>query len=130
MKLLITGSREWPLNKISVVTRHINRALGDDPEPVLLQGCCPVGTDIPGSLYKGVDGIADAYGKQRNWEVQEFPPNPSKGPSRFAIRNQQMVDERPDKVLAFFNTKCENRGTQMTFDMAMEAKLYVVRIRI
>lgn len=120
----------WPLSKISVVTRHINRAFGDSDECILMQGCCPVGTDIPGSPYKGVDGIVDAYGRQRGWEVQEFPPPPLRAASRFAIRNQQMVDERPDKVLAFFNTEQENRGTQMTYDMAMRADLYVVRIRI
>lgn len=130
MKIVVTGSREWPLSKISVVTRHINKAFGDSEEKILMHGCCPVGTDIDRTPYKGVDGIVDVYGRLRGWDVRHFPPDPSKGPSRFAIRNQQMIDGRPDKVLAFFNSQSGNRGTQMTYDMAMEANLYVVRIRI
>lgn len=130
MRIVVTGSREWPLRKIARVTFHINKAFGDAEERILVQGCCPVGTDIHGSPWKGVDGIVDAYGRQRGWEVQPFPPDPSKGRSRFAIRNQQMIDSEPDKVIAFFNSAMENRGTQMTYDMAKAAKLYVIKVTI
>lgn len=110
-----------------VVFRHLNRL--NDGNMTLLHGACPVGTDIPGSPYKGVDGLCDLHGRLLGWDVQPFPPKPSGGPSRFAIRNQQMVDEMPDKVLAFFLQGAENKGTHMTYDMALDNGLYVVRVK-
>lgn len=128
MKLLVTGSRDWPLTKQLVVFRHLNRFIDEDV--TLLHGACsdPDGTDIPGSEYKGVDGLADLHGRLLGWDVQPNPADRSKGPSCFAIRNQKMVDELPDKVLAFFLKGAGNRGTKMTMEMALRKGLYVIRI--
>jgi len=83
----------------------------------LWHGECPEG---------GVDAYCAAYGYGRGWEVVPFPPKPSDGrtvlyPRDFAIRNQLMIDSKPDMVLGFFLEGAKNRGTQMTIDMAAKA---------
>lgn len=126
MRLLVTGSRDWPLAKQLVVFRHLNRFIDEDV--TLFHGGCGVGTDVQNSLYKGVDGLADLHGRLLGWDVKPRPADLSKGRTAWAIRNQQMVDEMPDKVLAFFLKGAGNKGTQMTMDMALRKGLYVIRI--
>jgi hypothetical protein len=126
VRLLVTGSRDWPLSERMVVFRYLNRL--NDRDMTLIHGGCPVGADVPGSLYKGVDGLADLHARLLNWKVVVYPPDPSKGRARFAIRNKQMVDEHPDKVLAFFLKDAENRGTKMTYDMA--SGLYRIKVTV
>lgn len=104
----------------------MNRFIGEDV--TLDHGGCTVGTDVQNSLYKGVDGIADWHARLLNWKVTPHPADPSKGPSRFAIRNQEMVNLTPDYVLAFFLKGAKNAGTQMTMDMALDKKLYVIKV--
>jgi hypothetical protein len=68
----------------------------------------------------------------RDWPLSErmgvFPPDPTKGRAKVAIRNRQMVDEKPDKVLAFKKKAAENRRTQMTYDMA--SGLYRIKVTV
>lgn len=129
MRLLVTGSRDWPLAKAGVISRFMDRY--DDGEMTLLHGCCPYG-EASESPYKGVDGHAEAHALRKGWEVLRFPPEPSNGrypvARDFAIRNQKMVDEEPDIVLAFYLKGAANKGTQMTEEMALNKNLYVVRI--
>jgi hypothetical protein len=129
MKILVTGSRKWPLAKQLVVFSYMNSITRGAESVTLLHGACPYGTDVPNSPYKGVDGLCDLHGRLLGWDVRPFPPDVSKGPSRFAIRNAQMVDEMPDRVLAFFLEGEKNAGTKMTHDMALAKNLYVVRIK-
>lgn len=128
--LAVTGSRDWPWDQRLKVFQMLNRAALNASSVTLMQGCCPVGTDIPGSLYKGVDGLSELHGRLLNWEVLNFPPDPSTGlsrPRQFAARNQQMVDRQPDKVLAFYLRGAENKGTDMTVRMAEKKGLWVLR---
>lgn len=124
----VTGSRDWPWDERLKVFSYLNRAALNASSVTLLQGCCPVGTDVPGSLYKGVDGLAEMHGRLLGWEVLNFPPDRSQGRRGFAIRNQQMIDRRPDKVLAFFLRGAENKGTQMTVDMSKRKGLWVLEL--
>lgn len=129
MRILVTGSRDWPWDQRLTVFRALNRASVNASSVTLLQGACPVGTEVPNSLYRGADGLADLHGRLLGWNVLAFPPNPSTGRSRaqqFALRNQAMVDMRPDKVLAFYLRGAENRGTKMTADMAKRKNLWVL----
>jgi hypothetical protein len=120
MRILVTGSRDWPMvgDKPLVIFRTLDRfKLPTRDVKELLHGECPFG---------GVDALAAAYGYGAGWRVRPFPPKPSEGrtaiyPRDYAIRNQKMVDERPDVVLAFFLTGAKNRGTQLTLDMAIKA---------
>lgn len=116
-KILVTGSRDWPMTgeKSLVISRILDLFSNFTSEPVeLWHGECP---------YGGVDALAAAHGSQCGWEVVPFPPKPSYGhtelrPKDYAKRNKAMVDSGPDLVLAFFLQGAGNRGTKMTWDMA------------
>lgn len=128
MKILVTGSRDWPWSQRFTVFSYLNRASLNASSVTLLQGCCPYGTDVPGSLYKGADGLSELHGRLLGWNVLGFPPDRSQGRRGFAIRNAAMVDEMPDKVLAFFLRGAENKGTRMTADMAKRKGLWVLEL--
>ena len=122
MRILVTGSRDWPMagDKPLVIFRYLdtfNRNIREVIE--LWHGDCPVG---------GVDALAAAYGHGAGWLVRPFPPKPAEGrttiyPRDYAVRNQLMVDGRPNIVLAFFLHGAKNKGTRMTLDMAIAANL-------
>lgn len=124
-KILITGSRDWAptVEALGVLFRAIDKHLElswDAPEMIV--GMSPEG---------GVDTFAYAYGMGCGYGVIPMPAEPSNGrfcvPRDFAIRNQKMVDEGPDVVLAFFAEDAKNKGTQMTVDMAEKANIPVER---
>jgi hypothetical protein len=124
VKILITGSRDWPASKMQAIFFYLDKFRDAGLKVELLHGECPVG---------GVDAYCAAYGHGAGWNVRAFPPRPSDGrtelyPKDYAIRNQAMVDEMPDLVLAFFLHGAGNRGTKMTVDMAVRKKLYVEEI--
>lgn len=132
MKLLVTGSRDWPWDQRLRVFSYLNRASVNASSVTLLHGACPYGTEIPwcglDGLSRGVDGLAELHGRLKGWDVQGFPPDRSQGRRGFAIRNAAMVDQKPDKVLAFFLRGAENRGTRMIVDMAKRKNLWVLEI--
>lgn len=120
----------WPLRRAGVISLFLDK-FAEDPV-ILLHGACAVGAPSK-SLYKGADGHADAHGRLRGWDVRTFPAEPAEGrteviPRDYYLRNQAMVDEMPDVVLAFFLSGERNKGTQMTHDLALDNGLYVVRI--
>lgn len=114
--IMVTGSREW--EDVSTISQALFNAfveLGADNETVLISGGCPTGAD---------------YIAERIWEdemdlvVDQFPALWHEyGNSAGPIRNQQMVDTRPDIVLAF--PKGESRGTRGAIRMAEKAGLDV-----
>jgi len=121
VKILVTGSRDCPPSKMGDIFYYLDKFRNAGLEVELLHGECPLG---------GVDAYCAAYGYGAGWNVRPFPPKPSNGrtelvPRDYAIRNQKMVDENPDVVLAFFLNGAGNRGTQMTVDMARKKNLYV-----
>lgn len=140
MKIVVTGSRYWPRSMLYIIDKELDEIVEDfwsceSPESVvhLYHGACPYGVDTD-SPYKGVDGHCDAYGRSRGWKVHPIPAVPSEGRSSpsgrdFAIRNQKLIDTKPDIVLGFFLNDFENRDTQMTVDMARRKHLDVVEIR-
>lgn len=125
--VLVTGSREWPptATAMGVIFRYLDLYMsGSWDYPELLQGECPEG---------GVDAYAAAYCYGAGYGVHSFPAEPSEGQTRlyprdFARRNQLMVDQSPDVVLAFFLEGAGNKGTQMTVDMAKKKGLFVHEI--
>jgi len=115
-KVVITGSRDWPWSK----ARLIGQALLDiDIEFAMEEvvefheGECP---------YGGADEIGAFYANLLGWKVIPHPPIEEKGWA-YAKRNQEMIDENPDYVVACFLEGAGNRGTQMTYDMAVKAGL-------
>jgi len=118
-KVVITGSRDWPSSKASLIWDAL-RKLQDRHEndwhwsPMELHhGDCPFG---------GADLIGASWAAGADWEVIAHPPiKPTSW--AYAKRNQEMIDLNPDYVVACFLEGAGNRGTQMTYDMAVKAGL-------
>lgn len=137
MIILTTGSRYFSWEHRLVVFRALNRAGINGKDITLIHGACPIGATLPWNAldvpYRGADGLADLHARLLGWNVRPFPPKPSVGRSRaqqFAMRNQEMVDMRPDKVLAFYVRGEENRGTKMTVQMARRKNLWVLEYEV
>lgn len=123
--IVITGSRDWPIGKAKVIWDALeeiyeelamDEALCDSlgrPIVTLHHGECP---------YGGADLIGASWAAGAGWEVKGHPPLKQEA-RYYAMRNQEMIDIKPDYVLAFFLEGAGNRGTNMTYDMAKRAGL-------
>lgn len=127
MRVLVTGSRDWPYDQSEYIFRILN-----------MYHYSGGITDIIEGGARGVDSIAAAWAKQKRIYKEEnhFPAdwdNPKyitvTGKS-FAgnVRNQQMLDEgRPDIVIAFHNDIENSHGTR---DMVLKARKAGVPVEI
>ncbi len=89
-RVLVTGSRTW--RKLSVIVAALDELLAEHPDMVLVHGACP----------KGADLMADAWAARRGVEAERHPADWDTRPRRAGfLRNQAMVDTRPDVCLAF-----------------------------
>lgn len=117
--VVITGSRDWPIQKAHLIweaLRKIDEQHADDWHWTPLElhhGECPFG---------GADLIGASWAHGAGWKVVPHPPIEQKGWA-YARRNQGMIDLEPDYVVACFLEGAGNRGTQMTYDMAVAAGL-------
>ena len=106
---MVSGSLNWDLGYI------INAKLLDEWDgPMKL---------IEGGA-RGADSIAHSYAINRGWETQRFPPNYTEfGKVATHIRNQEMVNQRPDVALFFIRDF--SNGTMTTLEKAVKARLKV-----
>lgn len=107
--VMVSGSLNWDLPGI------INAALLEEwtGPMALIQG-----------MARGADSIARSYAANRGWLVRDFPPNyVTFGRTATHVRNQQMVDERPDVALFFIRDF--SNGTMTTLEKAVKARLKV-----
>jgi hypothetical protein len=119
MHVVITGSRDWTPDKAHLIWEALKK-IEDAHEMdwhyrplVLHHGECP---------YGGADLIAASWATGAGWGVEAHPPVEQKGWA-YAKRNKEMIDLKPDYVVACFLEGAGNRGTQMTYDMAVAAGL-------
>ena len=107
--ILVTGSRNW------MSPRQIESLLREEWE----EGC----RVIHGGA-NGADTIADGVARRLGMEVEIFYPNwSSQGRKAGFLRNQKMVEQKPDVVLAFQVQR--STGTQHTIDLAKAAGIPV-----
>lgn len=121
--IVITGSRDWQIDKAPMIWEALSEladTIGDGEETefgwrphqvTFHHGACPFG---------GADLIGASWAAGRGWKVVPHPPLKQEGWA-YAKRNQEMIDLKPDYVLACFLKGAANKGTTMTFDMAAEA---------
>jgi hypothetical protein len=89
MKVLVCGSRDMPWHFLDLVIQTL-RAL--EPRPTVVIEGEARGADTLGKVAAIYDGI----------EVQKFPADwKTYGKKAGHIRNQQMLDQNPDLVIAF-----------------------------
>lgn len=95
--VLVTGSRNW--SDVELLARRLNR-LPDDT------------TLIHGGA-RGVDTLAGEFARRKGFEVGVFPaPWKTEGRKAGFIRNEWMLDEQPNLVIAFATDIETSRGTR------------------
>jgi len=108
MKVLVTGSRDWP------DPQAVDRILTELAPDLVLHGGCPTGADAHAEAWCLANGVEQDV-HPADWGTH--------GRRAAFLRNQAMVDEGPDLVVAF----CLNgsKGTEMTIKLARAANLPV-----
>jgi len=107
--VMVTGSRNW--NKVKIIEDELSLVNSLHKEILLIEGSS-----------KGADLIAKNYAIRNNWKVKSYPAEWNKyGKAAGPIRNKQMLDCKPDLILAF-PTK-ESVGTKGVIRMAREKGL-------
>lgn len=107
--VMVSGSLNWDLVHV------INDKLYDEwhGPMTLLQGGA-----------RGADAIAKSYAMNRNWSWHEFRPDYAQfGKVATHVRNQEMVNWRPDVALFFIRDF--SNGTMTTLEKAVKARLKV-----
>ncbi len=99
MKVLVCGDRNWADRK---------------PIRKALLSILPLDLVIEGGA-KGADTLAREVAEELGIIVREFKADWAKyGRAAGPIRNRQMLDEKPDRVLAFHDNLEESKGTKDT----------------
>lgn len=107
----MTGSRKWDL--VPIISKHMYWFTRGWNDVTLLEGGAT-----------GADAIARGYALGQGWEINTFLPNYSlHGSNAPHVRNQKMVDQRPDLVLAYIREM--SPGTVSTVQKAFKAGLLV-----
>lgn len=113
MRILITGSRDWPFerqlcNTLNEYRDKTIKGLGE--RHILVSGACPT----------GADAMAEAYAKDVGWIVERYPANWSTYGKRAGfIRNAEMVEMGADLCIAFIYN--QSKGATMTAKLAERA---------
>lgn len=75
---------------------------------------------------RGADKLADKAAKKLHLKVKRFPANwIEHGNAAGPVRNTEMINERPDKVLAFHEDLPNSTGTKDTVEKARKAGIEV-----
>jgi len=119
MRILVTGSRNWADRPaIHNQLRSLRRFNPDQGPYVIVHGGCP----------SGADAIANDFGlyvEPGEWELEVHRADWGRtGKAAGPIRNQFMVDTRPDFVLAF--PLGGSRGTRDCIRRAQVARLPMI----
>lgn len=112
MKVLVCGSRDMPLIQAKLVLDEL-RATG--------------ATHVIQGGARGADFMGKLAGLTLGCHVDEFPADwNTHGKSAGPIRNQKMLDQKPDLVLAFYPSTGITPGTR---DMVTRASKAGVTIK-
>lgn len=107
MKILVCGSRGF--NNKGLLKKYLDFYFKDDD------------TLISGGAV-GADTLAEYYAANRKLKMDIFHPEWDKyGTSAGFIRNETMVEQNPDLVIAFWDGK--SRGTDNTMSHARKKKI-------
>jgi SLOG family YspA-like protein len=112
MKVLVCGDRNWTdINKIRGRLKTLPK------DAIVIHGAA-----------RGADTLGGVAAKELGFEIQTFPAEWGKhGRAAGPIRNRQMLDQKPDVVIAFHSNLAESRGTK---DTVTEAKRRGIPVEI
>lgn len=109
VKILFSGDRDW--TDIAAVRRAFDHF---QPTHVIEGG------------QRGLDVMSGAVAKERGIPLTEMKADwTSFGPAAGPIRNGQMLDLWPDKVVAFHNNYKKSKGTRNCVDQALKREIEV-----
>lgn len=112
MRVLVCGSRDW--GRPAFISMRFGQLRGEHENVTIIHGAA---SRKRRDIELSADMIADRYARYYGFAVQPFPADWEKHGKRAGIlRNLQMLDEKPDLVLAFQRDR--SRGTQHTVDEA------------
>ena len=104
-----------PTQKIMIVLICGDRNWADRQKVVARLAAIPDGATIIHGACRGADCIAGEESTRRGFSVKEFPADWEKyGKSAGPIRNDAMLAEKPDLVIAFHPNLAESKGTADT----------------
>lgn len=108
MRVLVTGSRDWP--DADMVEIGLLTATRAGVDVTLVSGACPTGADAQAERF------ALAWG----WTIERHPADWAQyGPRAGYLRNADMVEAGADVCVAFI--KHNSRGASMTLQLAQRA---------
>jgi hypothetical protein len=114
--MLVCGSRE--MHDRSCVAAVLKTYAGSASTTTLIHGAA-----------RGADTLAAEVGRFLGFTVQAFPAAWGElGRSAGMIRNQQMLEQKPDLVVAFFVAGAANIGTKGMVRIARKAGVPVVEV--
>lgn len=117
MKVLVCGDRNWT-GVATMRTRLDALSMVCGPITLLHGGC------------RGADQMAGGVGFKIGWNIHVYPAQWDKyGRAAGPIRNQTMLSEKPDLVLAFHNDIDNSKGTKDMVRRAREAGITTEVIR-
>jgi hypothetical protein len=89
VRVLVCGGRNY--DDFECVRRTLDELLAGDADPVVIHGAA-----------RGADSLAGRWAIEHNVHVEACPADWNRhGRAAGPIRNQQMLDHKPDVVLAF-----------------------------
>lgn len=115
VRVLICGGRDF--TDVALMRRAIMKHVGQLPGPPRLT------VTLVHGAARGADSLAARIAAEWHWPVVAYPADwKTHGKAAGSIRNQQMLDTKPDLVLAFPTP--QSRGT---WDMVRRAQAAGVR---
>ena len=110
--VLVCGSRNWKNNKL--IAECLSKF--------------PAGTTVMHGGCRGADVIAGSIARRMGFDTWVYPAQWNKyGKSAGPRRNDRMLDEKPDLILAFHDHVETSRGTR---DVVMKAQKRGISVEI
>jgi len=108
MRVIVSGSRGWGATDVETF-RLFRRLEALPPDAIVMHG----------DASRGADRLADKAAKRYRLKVERHPaPWQSLGKRAGIVRNVEMLDTKPDLVIAFWDG--ESRGTGHMIHAARE----------
>lgn len=114
MRILVTGSRDWPSEEIVQRTLMGIWLDNDKPNPDKM-------TLVSGHCLTGADKFAEDCAQTQGWKIELHPADWSKGRSAGPVRNKEMVNLGADICVAFIYNK--SKGASGTLELAKKAHM-------
>lgn len=112
---MVTGSRNWTdYGRIRQVLKNLDNIRGTE-DGILVSGNCP----------DGADAYCERYAISLGWQLELYPANWNLGKHAGYLRNQRMVDSKPEMCIAFI--KAGSKGASMTAKLAEDAGIPTIR---